>query len=187
MTEAYGPLYGAIAHVTQEYTTGEAWRVGVGILAANGDPILDPSWTVNKSELGTLVFPIEGAFLYGLTNKEEDRFFAPYVGIGAGGFVGFERTSVDSMYHAPEGSFDWNDTRFRYTLGGHVLLGTSVRITGKVQGLLEIRWTQSGKGSVVEQTFSPQDIAEGWLELSRAVKRPDFNFTGWSVSLGARW
>jgi outer membrane protein W len=136
--------------------------------------------------LGTAVIPLGAAFLYRFSGSDGNRSFKPYIGVGLDGYFGYERTSV-TISRAPEGEYDWNDTQFRYTWGGNAFIGADIKLTEKVYGLVEIRWTQGVDGSDVEQSFSQEEINDGWLEADKAVQRPNFNFTGWSVSIGAGW
>lgn len=156
-------------------------------LFATGNPLFpDTSWEVSSSELQMFVVSVEGSFIYQLKERPLEQNTMPYVGVGFGGFFGFERFSVQISRFA-EGDFNWNETHFRYVLGGHAFAGTTVRITDRYRALFEVRWTQSGKGSTVKNSFSDEEIANGWLEADKAVKRPDFNFTGVSVSAGIQW
>lgn len=187
MSDAYDLCFGGYIHAIWMGDSKEAWRIGAGAIIGEGNPIFpDTTWEVSSSELQMFMIPLEASFLYNLRERPLENSLSPYVGIGFGGFIGFERISVE-MSRFVEGDFQWNETRFRYVLGGHAVMGTTIKITEKYRAVLEARWTQSGKGSTVKNEFSDEEIAEGWLELDKAVKRPDFNFTSWSVSVGLQW
>lgn len=187
MNDTYGQMYGADFQGGLQLERGVALRLGVGLFAGGGDPLYpDPTWEVSSSSLGMTVAKLGGSFLYQFSGGESGRAIVPYAGVGLNGYLGFERTSV-VISRAPEGEYEWNDTRYRHTWGGHALAGTTFKLTELVRGLVEIQWTQGVDGSDVEQSFSDAEIAEGWLEVEKAVQRPNFNFTGWSVSVGAQW
>jgi hypothetical protein len=187
MKDAYGQMYGGLFQGGQQFPSGVGWRIESGLLIAVGDPRFpDPSWEVESSSMETAVVPLGGTVLYQFSGSEPGRTFVPYVGLGLDGYFGFERTSV-KISRSPEGAFDWNDTQYRQTFGGHAIIGMTLGLTEKVLGLVEIRWTQGADGSHVDHSFSEEQINEGWLEVVKAVQRPDFNFTGLSVSIGARW
>jgi hypothetical protein len=189
MKNAYGQMYGIYIQAGEQFASGAGWRFESGLLIAVGDPLFpDPTWNVDldSSSMEMMVIPLGGSFLYEFSGSGPERTFAPYLGLGLDGYFGFERTSV-KISRFPEGKFDWNDTKYRYTWTGHALAGATIRLTEKVRGLVEIRWTQGMDGSDVDQSFSEEELNEGWREVAKAVQRPDFNFTGWSVSIGARW
>jgi hypothetical protein len=189
MKDAYGQMFGAYARGGQQFASGAGWRVEGGLMIAVGDPLFpDSTWEVDldSTSMEMMVVPLGASFVYEFSGSGSERRLMPYIGLGLDGYFGFERTSV-KISRFPEGKFDWNDTRYRYAWAGHVLLGTTIGLTEKVRGLVEIRWTQGLDGSDVEQSFSEEEINEGWGKVAEAVQRPDFNFTGWSVSVGARW
>jgi hypothetical protein len=187
MSDAYDFCFGGYQHVTWMRESKEAWRVGAGAFIGDGTPLFpDTTWEVSSSELFMLMIPLEGAFLYNFKERPGEKSVAPYIGIGVGGFIGFEKMAVE-MSRFGETGVEWSEARFRYVLGGHAVAGTTIKITEKYRALLEVRWTQSGKGSTVKNEFSDEEIAEGWLEVDKAVKRPDFDFTSWSVGVGLQW
>jgi len=187
MKDAYGQMYGIYIQVGQQFASGAGFRLESGLFAAVGDPLFpDSTWEVGRSSMEMAVIPLGGSLMYQFSGSDSGRAFVPFVGLGLDGYFGFERTSVN-ISRFPEGEYDWNDTQYRYTWCGHALVGATIRLTEKVRGLVEIRWTQGKEGSDVEHSFSEERINEGWLEVVKAVQRPDFNFTGWSVSIGARW
>ena len=187
MKDTYGQMYGACFQGGQQFSSGAAWRLESGLLIGVGDPMFpDSTWEVSSSSMEMAVIPVGGSLFYQFSSGESERSFVPYIGLGLDGYFGYERTSV-KIARAPEGEFDWNDTQFRSTWGGNAFVGATIKLTDKVRGLVEIRWTQGVDGSDVEHSFSQEEINEGWLEVAKAVQRPDFNFTGLSVSIGARW
>lgn len=187
MKDAYEFSFGVIPYLTWMSESKWSWRIGAGFTIGDGEPLFpDPSWTVRSSTLTMFIFPAETAVLYHFTDSPREKTIAPYAGIGFGGFFGFERISVE-ITRAPEGTFQWNDTRFRYVMDGHALAGATIRITDRFRALIEVRWTQSGKGSTIENSFSEAEIAEGWLAVEQAVQRPDFDFTGLAISFGLQW
>lgn len=187
MKDAYGQMYGGLFQGGRQFASGVSWRIESGLLIAVGDPLFpDPSWEVESSSMQTAVVPLGGSVLYQFSGSEHGRTFSPYFGLGLDGYFGFERTSV-KISRSPEGAFDWNDTQYRQTFGVHAIVGMTFGLTENVRGLLEIRWTQGADGSSVDHSFSEEEINQGWLEVVEAVQRPDFNFTGLGVSLGARW
>jgi hypothetical protein len=189
MKDAYGQMFGACIRGGERYASGAGWRIEGGLMIAVGDPLFpDSTWDVDtdSTSMEMMVIPLGGSFVYEFSRSGIERAVAPYVGLGLDGYFGFERTSV-KISRFPEGEFDWNDTQYRYAWSGHAFVGATIKLTEKVRGLLEIRWTQGMDGSDVEQSFSEEELNEGWGEVAKAVQRPDFNFTGWSVSIGARW
>ena len=187
MKDAYGQMYGIYIQGGQQFASGAGWRVEAGLFVVVGDPAFpDSTWEVGSSSMEMAVIPLGGSFLYEFSRGESGRAFVPYVGLGLDWYLGFERTSVE-ISRFPEGEFEWNDTQYRHTFGGHALVGGTIRLTEKVRGLVEIRWTQGMEGSDVDHSLSEEQVNEGWLEVIKAVQRPDFDFTGWSVSIGARW
>jgi len=187
MKDTYGQMYGMYIQGGGHFGSGGIFWVETGLFIGVGDPILpDTTWEVSASSMEMAVIPIGGNILYEFSGPESSRAVAPYIGLGLDGYFGFERTSV-SMSRVPEGDFDWNDTQYRYTWAGQAIVGATIKLTDKVRGVVEVRWTQGVDGSDVEHSFSEEEINQGWLEVEKAVQRPDFNFTGWSVSIGARW
>ncbi|MEJ2721059.1 MAG: hypothetical protein P8181_07935, partial [bacterium] len=184
MKDAYGQMFGACVRGGQRFESGAGWRVEGGLMIGVGDPLFpDSTWHVDadSSSMEMMVVPLGASFLYEFARDGSERAVTPYLGVGLDGYFGFERTSV-KISRFPEGRLDWNDTKYRYTWAGHALAGATIRLTEKVRGLVEIRWTLGIDGSDVDQSFSEEEINEGWLEVDKAVQRPDFNFTGWSVS-----
>lgn len=186
MKDAYGQMYGGNFQYGRLPSQGVGWRLETGIWIATGQPgFPDDSWTVESSEMQTAVAPLGGTILYRFSGGE-GRAFMPHVGFGADGYFGFERTSV-KISRPAEGAFDWNDTQFRKTFGLHALLGGALALTDQVSGVIEVRWTLGFEGSTVEQSFSEVEIIQGWLEAAKAVQRPDYDFTGWNVTVGLQW
>lgn len=187
MSDAYGQMFGVGVQLARNFASRGEIRVETGILIAVGDPAFpDPSWQVDSSSMETAGLPLAVTFLYQARTHEDRSGIHPYVGVGLNGYFGFERTSV-SIQRVPEGDFDWNETKFRYTGGGHVLAGATVRLANRYRLLLEAMWVQGLDGSTVDLSFSAEEIAQGWEEAAKAVQRPDFNFTGPTVRIGVMW
>jgi hypothetical protein len=184
MNDAYGLLYGGLISGGQQITPNVGWRIESGLMLGIGDPLfVEPVWgPVESSEMQTAVLPIGGSVLYQFSGADNSDAFVPYVGLGLEAFLGFERTSVTWGAGEP-----WNETKYRQTFSGHAIAGATFGLTGRVRGLMEIRFVLGADGSKVDYSFTEQEIAQGWLEAANAVGRPDFNFTGWTFCLGAQW
>ena len=90
------------------------------------------------------------------------------------------------MWTGGGAEFEADVWSLRVAFGGHAIAGTRLRLTDKYNFVVEGRWTQSGKGSNMD--LEEKELEEALnLTLYDAVKRSDFNFTGWSIHVGVEW
>jgi hypothetical protein len=164
-------------------------RPEMGFLFASGHPLQkDFDWKVVDSNLGMIVLAIGSTGIHEF-NKEGERTFVPYIGLGLGFFLGFERISAHIYKDqvGGESHFEWHDTCYRHSFSGHALLGATLKRSDRFSYVGEIRWTQAGKGRLKRKPLSQEEIAQGWGEAFQDFQHPDFNFTGPSINIGVRW
>ena len=135
-----------------------------------------------------IVMSIGGTRIHEFAGTGEQTF-VPYVGLGLGFFLGFERISAhiykDQITGEPHS--EWLDTCYRHSFAGHAVLGATIKKSKNFCYVGEIRWTQGGKGRLKRLTPSAEELAQGWGEAFEDFQQPDFNFTGLSIDVGVRW
>jgi hypothetical protein len=165
------------------------FQAETGLIFAVGKPLQkDPDWEIVESHLGLIAIPLFVSYIYRVVDDGSDSF-APYCGLGLGGFFGFERISAN-IYRQQlinEPHYEWHDTCYRHSFAGHACLGIYKKINEQYGLLFEIRWTQAGKGKLKRGTLSEEELDEGWGEVFDDFQHADFNFTGPSASLSLRW
>jgi hypothetical protein len=160
-------------------------RGDIGLLFAKGTPLRwSSNFEVVDSDLYILAMPIGITILNGL-NSAREKSWAPYFGWGLGGIFGFERISghVTRFYE----EFEWHDMCYRQSFEAHALIGVQWNTGASTAGILEVRWTQAGKGRLKRGRFSAEDEAAGWGDVFDEFQHPNFRFTGVSVDVGIRW
>ena len=164
-------------------------RGELGVLLTAGEPIQkDNDWEIMKSDLAMIAMPLAISYFYRLTDDPLDSF-APYCGIGLGGIFGFERISVHAYrpYMLDEVHYEWHDTCYRHSFAAHACFGIYKKLDEHFGLLLELRWTQAGKGKLKRGELGAEELEQGWGEVFDDFQHSDFNFTGPSVNVSLRW
>ena len=156
---------------------------------ATGTPARsDESWDVSSSKMKMYFTSVGGSFLYSLRKNPAKSIFNPFVGVGLTGIFGLDKVeasasrTVESVYE----EFKEDVWSVRAAFASHILFGSRYRITDKVTFLVETRWIQSGKGGAAELK-KEEELESLDIGLYDAVRKPAFDFTGWSVGLGLEW
>ena len=187
MPDTYDDCFLFVAEAVIWLKGRQGWRIEGGYVQRKGRSRLGNSaWNVTESELSLNAIPLHASFLYRLRTTEEQHLLVPYVGIGAGTFLGIENLAATATDTGNEGGFEAHSRALRASGDIHVLLGTQMRFGMGVEGILEARWTQSTNGSTVD-LIKEEEQEDYDSTLFKAVRRSDFNFTGWSVELGLRF
>ncbi len=167
------------------------FKGGMGFFHTKGRAIPQESdWQVEKAALSLSALHFYLSALYRLTGTDHPGFAVPYVGVGIGGIGGVEKLSMEvSKSTANSGmGASWDHSNLRASFESHVTLGLSLFANSKYKGLLELSYLFSGD-SYSDNGELPQAMADaGFTEdVLTTVARPDFNFSGPTVSLGMQW
>lgn len=189
MDEIYGGLMEGFVYGGFWFKNRFGFRGEMSFLGASGTPsIADTSWTISSSTIKMGAVSLGGTCLYSLTGDPTSDIFVPYIGVGIDGIFGAEKISAEAsrIQGSTEEEFGAEVWSVRVAFAGHAVLGTRIRATDKMRLAIEARWTQSGKGSNAD--LEEEELTQAFeATLYSAVKRSDFDFTGWSVHVGIEW
>jgi hypothetical protein len=174
------------------------YRAESGVILGSGEPLQwDPEFQIIDSYLAMIAVPAQMSFIYRLRNTrsasqvevEEVYSFIPYLGLGLGGFFGFERIDVHAFREEIGGEvhYEWHDTCYRHSFAAHALLGSYGKISDKMDFVFEIKWAWGGRGRLKRAGLSGEELSQGWGDAFAAFQHSDFNFSGWSVAAGVTW
>jgi hypothetical protein len=164
--------------------TNTVGRGEIGIMVSTGSPLRwSEKFEVIDSNLYLITMPAAITILHGL--KSGDAGFTPYFGWGLGGIFGFERLSGRVTRANQEVA--WHDNCYRQAFEGHALLGAQWKTGERTAAILEVRWTQAGRGRLKRAAFTQEQREEGADEVFAEFQHPNFRFTGMSVDVGIRW
>jgi len=169
----------------------DAFRFEIGLIAAGGQAIkMNQDWNVEGDTLWAVAVPINVSIVTYLRDKQEHSLI-PYLGCGAGGIFGFERIGMHvSMGEGfDEVHYAWHDTCYRQAFSAHVFAGITARVKGSFVLLMEVRFTQAGRGSIKRAKFGDRELQEGWGQVFEDFQHSNFCFSGFSANLGfgASW
>jgi opacity protein-like surface antigen len=186
MNDSYTALVGGRYYGGHWFRNHMGYRVFLDLSGATGTPQrVDADWEVNSSEITMSILSLGSTYLYSLRGDPTKSLFIPFVGAGIEGIFGAEKLSARATWNTVE-TIETDVWSIRTTFAVHALLATRIRVTDQWRFVLEARWTQSGKGSNLDL----KDEAERKIlheTLYSAVRRSDFNFTGWSIHAGLEW
>jgi hypothetical protein len=175
---------------------GVAWlkpkfglSIEVGYITDKGTPLRpSSSWELLNSWAKITAMPLGVNALYRFTRGSPREFITPYVGAGPTLWIGGERlyANASRMYHGLHEAFEADLLALNVFAGGQVLCGSTFRLSDSVRGVLEIRWSQTSSGGLVDVV---EDKDKGLIEpkLYGVVKRSDFEFSGWRIDVGVQW
>lgn len=189
MNDSYGGVTNALGYVGGWDKSKMGFRLEFSIWGTSGTPNrVNPEWNVTSSNIKMGGFTLGGTFLYSLRGDPTKNIFLPYVGAGIDGFFGAENigAAASRKRGSVEEGFEADAWGLRAAFATHALLGARMRVTDKYRFVLEARWTQCGKGSNADLIEKEKEELFDFT-LYNAVKRSDFNFTGWSIHVGLEW
>lgn len=186
MKDSYSAMVGDRFYGGHWFKNRMGYRFFLDFSYASGTPQrVDAGWKVTSSHIKMIILSLGGTHLYSLRGDPTKTIFIPFVGAGIRGIFGAEKLSARATWKTVE-TFETDVWSIRMAFAVHALLATKIRVTDRLQLVLEARWTQSGKGS----NFDLKDEAERQVlqqTLYRAVRRSNFDFTGWSIHTGLEW
>ena len=189
MSDTYGGMISVQGYLGGWFKNRMGLRMELSFWGTSGTPVsVNPEWDVTSSNIKMGGMTLGGTFLYSLREEPRKSIFLPYVGAGIDGFFGAENIGATASRVTTGGTeeFSADVWGLRAAFAGHVLVGMKLRLTDKYPLVLEGRWTQSGKGSNAD--MKDESMVEAFnLTLYDAVKRSDFDFTGWSIQVGVEW
>lgn len=186
MKDSYTALVGGRYYGGHWFKNRMGYRFFLDLSGASGTPQrVDGGWEVTSSDIQMSMLSLGGTYLYSLRGDPTKTIFIPFVGAGLQGIFGAEKLSARATWNTVE-TFETDVWSIRTAFAVHALLATRIRVTDQWRFVLEARWTQSGKGSNLDL----KDEAERKLlqqTLYSAVRRSNFDFTGWSIHAGLEW
>jgi len=188
MREVYGS---AVTLFLSNTWWGEKFGGGVelGFFECEGTPEkISSEWSIGESSLkmNSLYFGINA--YYNFIGSSDTNFFNPYVGIGPVMYIGWERIAVEASI-CPIGieeGFYAELLGVGVSFGACTMLGTTIHLSDKVNGLVEFRY-------IVSQSSEMGDLIEDEKKddfnssLYRVVKRPGYNLRGWQINFGIQY
>ncbi|MDI6804919.1 MAG: hypothetical protein QME58_13955 [Bacteroidota bacterium] len=155
-----------------------------GFIASIGKPaIIDKSWTIDQNRLVLMSFAFSYSFLWRFTGANPLKEFTPYFGAGGGIIIGSEK-----IYALASRTIDDEDeeiNEYSDALRGvfvcHVQCGSIFRIWKETYIKPEVRFMFSGKSAYGD--WKDEDRERLNAGLYKIMSRPDFQFTGYNISM----
>jgi hypothetical protein len=189
MSETYDPVFiGSVEFLTVKRGFGMGFEIGwTG--GEGTPPLADSDWVVTDSWVKMSALLLEINAHYNLLDDTGSEWFGPYAAAGPAMWVGSERIAAEAT-RAPVGiveGFNAEQLALGISFGASAMIGTTVRIKGKLKALVEVRYVLSTSGAMLD--LVPEEEDEEILDatLYSAVERPGFNFTGWQITIGIQW